>query len=73
MDKFDVFIIFYHSFIAHKIVDSPVRTLGHESGRLEQRLERLPVLSDVQQVDAEVVHKLAVFESQEIVLLGVCC
>ena len=48
----------------YKIVDSPVRTLGHESGRLEQRLERLPVLSDVQQVHAEVVHQLAVLESQ---------
>ena len=49
--------------------DSPVRTLGHECGRLEQRLEGLLVLPDVQQVHAEVVHQLAVLQAKEVVLL----
>ena len=59
-----VIILIIRSSFVYKIVDSPVRTLGHESCRLEQRLERLPVLPDVQQVHAEVVHQLAVLESQ---------
>ena len=45
-----------------------MRTPGHESRRLEQRLKRLPVLPDVQQVHAQVVHELAVFEPKEKVL-----
>ena len=49
--------------------DSPVRTLGHECGRLEQRLEGLLVLPDVQQVHAQVVHQLAVLQAKEVVLL----